>query len=308
MWSDAMNATLEEQVFEAGEGCQIDIQVLTGDLEISGWDKDQVSVESPDGPAEVHREGTTLKVGSGVGAGDLTVLVPRRCNLTAHVCNGDVAIEGADGQVNLEAMNGDIEAKGLRGALAVRAYSGDVSVLRSALSGLTAELFSGDCTIESALAEEGRYHLHSLSGDVHLLLAEDQRCTLSVRSLDGDVDCSLPHEVKGQNRHSSEIGINGGGVPFRVSADSGDITVEAAKELPEGHFKEASPATAQPSEPFDVGAQGRQADSEPFGLDESPTPEPKTPELMEILRAVERGELTVEEALARIGALELPDR
>ena len=305
MWSEAMNTTLEEQAFEASEECLVSIRVTSGDLEVHSWDKAQIAIQSPDGPAKVHREGAKFNIAPGgmAGAGDMTVHVPRRCSLNATVCNGDVTIEDIDGQVNLEAMNGDVEAIGLRGALSVRAFSGDVSILRSALSDLNDELLSGDCTIESALVGGGKYHLHAFSGDVHLLLPEDQKCTLSIHSSSGEVDCSLPHEVKSQRHHDSEIEINGGGVPFRLVADSGDVTVKAAKELPEGYEKEA-----QPTEPFDVGVRERQADSEPFGLGKSPAPEPKSPELMEILRAVEQGKLTVDEALAKISVLESRSR
>ena len=308
MWSEAMNTTtLEEQVFEASEECLVNIQVTSGDLEVHGWDKAQIAIDSPDGPAAVHREGAKFQITPSMigGAGDMTVHVPRHGSLNTTVCNGDATIEGIDGQINLEAMNGDVEATGLRGTLAVRAFSGDVSVRRSALSNLKGELFSGDCTIESSLASEGEYHLHSFSGDVALLLPEEQRCTLSIRSND-DVECSLPHEVKEDRHHTSVLELNGGGVPFRVIADSGDVTIGAARELPER--PEVGPVASRSVEPFDLGVRERPTAPEPFGLDESPAPEDRSPALMEILKAVEQGALTVDEALARISALESHNR
>ena len=89
-------------------------------------------------------------------------------------------------------------------------------------------------------------------------------------------------------------------------ADSGDVTVGAARELPER--PEAGPVAARPSEPFDVGTREHPTAPEPFGLDESPAPEDRSPALMEILKAVEQGVLTVDEALARISALESHNR
>jgi DUF4097 and DUF4098 domain-containing protein YvlB len=52
---------------------------------------------------------------------------------------------------------------------------------------LAVETVSGDITFGAGLEQDGNYSLHTISGDIHLRLPEDERCLVLYRTLSGDL-------------------------------------------------------------------------------------------------------------------------
>jgi len=286
-WSKRME---HEQAFDVGEECRIQVEAISGDLEVSGCDGQQVRVRSSEDQATVVQDGPTLRIRPAPGC-DLALRVPHLCDLTLHLSSGDVRLTGITGTTNIQTMSGDLRAESLHGDLQVRTVSGDIS-LRGTVS--------GDCLIESGRDQEGTYRASSVSGDLRLLFPEDQRCTVRVHSLSGRLRCQLPHSVLRHGWRDRETLINDGGVEFRVRTISGNILVKAAEHIvqseegSEAQESRAAQATAEP---------GRQ----PFDLDhaeETAGPASATAKRMEILRAVEEGEMGVDEALVKLQQLD----
>jgi hypothetical protein len=323
MWGDQMKESRCEQTYEVGEECVIVIETTSGDVRVQGWDKAQVAVEPTDEPAAITQSGQTLNIRSVPGgAEDLAVRVPQGCDLVLHLVSGDVRLDDVVGDISVQTMSGDIEARSIQGEARVRTVSGDIALLGSQLSGLSVETVSGDGTIETSIAEGGHYSLHSISGDLRLLIPEDQPCAVHGTSLSGEFSCRLPHEIKHQGWGKVEVLINGGGPEIHIRTTSGDVEVRAAGRLPEPaaerEAKEPSSPEHEAEEPSESGratkpleAQGPEPKTEPFHVEEAKAPtveaeatQSATARRMEVLKAIEEGRMSVSEGLAKLRQLE----
>ena len=294
-----------QRTFDVGEECAVLVEISSGNLRVRGWDKQQVTVRSTGGQVAIHREGRELKVGPS-SAGDLALNVPRLCDLTIRLASGDARLNGISGQVTIESLSGDVVARDLSGDLRMHAISGGVSLRSCHLTGLTIDRISGDCVVETGLEDEGRYRVSSASGGLRLLIPEDQRCTVRTHSLSGRFRCRLPHDIVRHGPSETEALINGGGVEFRVRTTSGDVVVKAAGNLAESVEEATFADDHGAGEPTQAGPQ---PEGEPFAIyeaepEQAPDHTPVTARRMEILRSVETGEMTVDEALARLQRLE----
>jgi hypothetical protein len=122
--------------------------------------------------------------------------------------------------------------------------------------------------IHTSLAE-GPYDFKSVSGQVRLTMPPDTHCTGELHSVSGDLVSAFP--ITGNSRHhgSQTVNVQGGGVKISLNSVSGDLTLDCDGKIP-------------------------------------PTPEPlktvSSEERLAVLERVERGEMTVDEALGKLHA------
>lgn len=310
------------RTFQVGPGCHVDIRNVRGTTRIEAWDRPEVQIIAQKrvrgGQAdeatviEIGQEGnevwarTRLRSGGDwldwlgskrPAAVDYKVKVPHQCQVSTSMVSGettvvgvhdtlklstvsgDATIEDIAGKISLNSVSGDIAASALRGDVAVNTVSGDVMIQASDLSALRGNTVSGDIRAETPLADDGHYAFSSVSGDLRLTVPPETRCTAKLSTLSGDLRVTLPHEVVEDHRTTKVYKINGGGVACGLNSVSGDMRImakEAAREEPAKVTEEAIPATAE-----------RPAS-------------PAFSKRMEILQAIESGELTVQEGLARL--------
>jgi hypothetical protein len=220
-----------------------------------------VEVELPAG-AEVRVDG----VSADLTAGGL------RGNQHFKTVSGDLVLTDVAGALRLHSVSGDATVRAVAElALEAGSVSGDLSIVAPRLSRLHANTVSGDLEIEAELAGGESHRVETVSGDLTLGLVGS--LNLEVRGLSTDVHCDLPHRSEGsRDRRRYIIGEDGPQLLF--SSMSGDVSVRAARRL-------SRPLPVQPPDP--------------------PAPPPPADERLAILRALERGELDVDEALRRLG-------
>jgi hypothetical protein len=221
-----------------------------------------VEIELPAG-AEVRVDGVSA---------DLTA-TGLRGNQHFKTVSGDLVLTDVAGELGLHSVSGDATVRAVAElALEAGSVSGDLSIVAPRLSRLHANTVSGDLEIEAELAGGGEPHrIETVSGDFTLGLVGS--LNLEVRGLSTDVRCDLPHRSEG-SRDRRRYLIGDGGPQLLFSSMSGDVSVRAARRLP-------AAGLAQPPEPL--------------------IPPPAPDERLAILRALERGELNVDEALRRLG-------
>jgi hypothetical protein len=220
-----------------------------------------VEIELPAG-AEVRVDGVSA---------DLTA-TGLRGNQQFKTVSGDLVLTDVAGELGLHSVSGDATVRAVAElALEAGSVSGDLSIVAPRLSRLHANTVSGDLEIEAELAGGEPHRVETVSGDFTLGLLGS--LNLEVRGLSTDVRCDLPHRSEG-SRDRRRYLIGDGGPQLLFSSMSGDVSVRAARRLP-------AAGPAQPPEP--------------------PTPPPAPDERLAILRALERGELNVDEALRRLG-------
>lgn len=189
---------------------------------------------------------------------------------------GDIRIKGVSSDISLKA---DVELPSLE----VETVSGDVSAFAPAVGQMRIVTVSGDVDLETTLGEGPQHRVESVSGD--LSLGTQDGLTVEVRGLSSDAHIRLPHRSEG-SRDRRRYVIGSGGPDLLFSSMSGDLEVRPPRRgLPTPPRPPAPPA-AEPASP------------------PTPPPPPGSPvseqTQLEVLRALERGEIDVDEATRRL--------
>ena len=180
--------------------------------------------------------------------------------------SGDLVILDGAGSVRLNTVSGDALLRS-PGAIALRAeaVSGDLGVTAQRLDALRASTVSGDIDIEGALKSGGEHRIETVSGDV--AFAPVGGASFEVRGLSTDISGDIDHRIEGRADRRRVI-VAGGGPEVVFSSMSGDFHVRRARNV-----STATPAEASVTEAADE---------------------------LDVLRALERGEIDVEEAARRL--------
>ena len=220
--------------------------------------------------------------------------LPRLAELRLEGVSADVQAEGLRGDQRYATVSGDLYLTDLGGSVRVNtvsgdvtirasepvevradAVSGDLSVIAPRLDALRANSVSGDLEIEGALGG-GEFRVDSVSGD--LAVGLQGGASFEVRGLSTDIRSDLDHRIEGQ-RDRRRVVVGGGGPTFSFSSMSGDLDVRRPRRLePTG----SRPAASHTESPEPVAPP--------------PTPEEK----LAVLRALEAGEIDVDEATRRL--------
>jgi hypothetical protein len=281
---------------------QVIVKTTSGDVQLHGHDAAYVLVQASK-EAQVEQDTSTLRIKAKPGGSSgLRIAVPHHCKVSVHLASGDV---------QLREVGGDIDAWDASGVLRVHTVSGDTTLRAAHLTELSIETVSGDSSVETSLAEGGRYQVRSVSGDLRLGLEEGQACTVAMTSLSGDLTCDVEHQVTGKERGSKRIIIRDGGPLIEVHTTSGDVRVASAE--PSGSPEEGgspfeSEWTEAEPEPVRTEEASPTPDEEPFALDDSAEAQGEeglsAERRMAILKAIEEGRMAVSEGLAKLRALD----
>ena len=183
-----------------------------------------------------------------------------------NTVSGDVTVKTINGPVRIHSVSGDVEGEHISGTLAADTISGDVMVKESTLSAINGKTVSGDMQISTPLAE-GPYDFKTVSGDVRMIVPPDTACTGELHTLSGDLITVFPASGYSSNPGSKSVLVKGGGVKISLNSVSGDLSLDCDGEIP------SSPDSAKT-----VSSEERKA----------------------VLESMERGELTVEQALGKL--------
>jgi DUF4097 and DUF4098 domain-containing protein YvlB len=215
----------------------VDISNVSGEIEVTGWDRPEVSVhgelsagvERVDVTSEAAR--TIIKVvvpshSTHGGGADLHVQIPKDSELVITAVSADITTTGVQGVQRLSTVSSEITAEVFGADLELKSVSGDVKVTGhgqpaqmhlSTVSGdLSLEHGAGDLearTVSGALnvsLDSARaVHARSTSGDVHLSGRLTHGATLDASTVSGNLKL----------RTSAE-----GGYSYEASTFSGDIS------------------------------------------------------------------------------------
>jgi DUF4097 and DUF4098 domain-containing protein YvlB len=228
-----------EQTFEVEPDVRVDVEIMTGKIELRGIDANELRVHAK-GQLRVDgsRRRVTLRAPS---AGwlpwthpvdvEVEIELPRKSRITARTINGGIEAEGVDGELDLHAANGAIEVKGapeeayletmnaaikfegersgvvaktLNGAIELKGVSGEVS----------ANTVSGRIQVEGEQIE--RAELRTMAGGIELDSSLAKGARVNARSFSGPVVLRLPEGTSAR---------------FEVQSYSGGIESDFASRL-----------------------------------------------------------------------------
>ncbi len=256
-----------DRIFEA-----VQLHVQRGDGELSA--------EEQEGAASVGSIISRIFIGSGPYELSVEAEVPRaaRLDLTAvssdmevtglrgeqryRTVSGDLMLTDLGGSIRLESVSGDATIRAEQPlAVSVQGVSGDVTIEVPMLRSLRANTVSGDVEVEAQLAADGDFRVETVSGDLTVGLLGD--ATFEVHGLSTDVSSELDHRLEGQVDRRRLI-IGRGRPRLVFNSMSGDVDVRRPRRI-----VAAASASDQASQ-------------------------------LEVLRALERGEIDVDEATRRL--------
>ena len=297
------------------------LHVRSHDVRLVAVDGDTVRLRARDGGdlrrLDVERGQGLLAVRAGGGVDDLEVEVPREATVLVEGSSGDVIVHGLRAEQRYRTSSGDIQLDDVGGLLTAEAVSGDVRIVAVERIEVSARTVSGDLTLQAgAIATmratttsgdlrlagrfegDGPFTIQTVSGDAVLAPAGD--LAVSVSTITGDVRTDIVARQEGP-RSQRRIIVGSGSPALAFSSTSGDLRIGKAIGLriapPRPMVAPVPPppptapaleeaAVTPPTEPADVAADVT----------------PDDPEI-DILRALERGDIDVAEATRRLAEL-----
>ena len=188
--------------------CAADIRTSNGRIVVSELKGDSL-LETSNG--EVVIDGVNGEVRARTSNGRITAR-DMTGDLTAVTHNGAIQVEAAGGDCDLETSNGKVHAVDLRGS--VRARTSNVGI-----------------RLDAAPPEKGEVVLRTSNGSLHLTLPASLRADLDLRTSNGLVqmnlqDVPLRARLWSQNRVKAKMN-DGGGSTITATTSNGLITVES---------------------------------------------------------------------------------
>ena len=213
-------------------------------------------------------------------------------NLVARTVSASQVVDGVVGSVVLSSVSGGVACTRVRGRLAVKTVSGAISVANSSLLSLNAKSVSGDFELSLMPGLDITYDLETISGNARIVVPAGSRLTVQMDTMGGTLRSELPEtpiEVTKGHWHCDVGG--GGGDRLRMRGVSGWLRLQRPEPVREeaADLRQVSPHPL--ARPMPPAADNEQVDRETV--------------MMLILRAVEEGRLTVEQAAEKLQQLEL---
>ncbi len=298
-----------DKTFTVTPGARLSLNNIRGSVEIAPGDEGVIHItavkQSHSGDdkrtqVEINQEadgtvkaathypdgGWTWMFGSQPCEVDYIVRAPRDCSLILNGVSNSVRVEGFEGEVNVKSVSGEIKLLNLKGsvrihsisgdtdgeklggALVVDTVSGDVYLKECSLPSIHGKTISGDIQISTPLSS-GPYEFKSVSGDVRLNLPPKTQCSGELHTISGDLTSAFPISGSSSHHGSQIVNVQGGGVRITLNSVSGDLSLVSDGEIPSPSML-SRPITSE--------------------------------ERRSVLERVERGELSVEQALGKLHA------
>ena len=232
---------LKEQSFNISSGKNLLVEISTGDVKVTYWEKDEVYIKIFGDEDTMEKMDFTLEgnedqvkvIGekkSSISSWfsnldfEIEIKVPSRFNLDVNTAGGDIKCGGINGKAELNTSGGDIWADKFSGNLTASTSGGNIYLFcRDA--NIEAETSGGDIKLEFE-GENMGIDLSTSGGDIEVKVPQDIRASIELSTSGGDVSCSLNMSNVKKSSGSRLIGdLNGGGEKLSAHTSGGDITV-----------------------------------------------------------------------------------
>ncbi len=177
---------------------------------------------------EEHRNEVRISVESWNKAVNLKIRVPRRTALKLGTVNdGDIVVNGVEGELELGNTNGSIEAIGISGSVIAQTVNGEVKVTFDAVSPGKAMSFTNmngdiDVTFPAGLAADLR--MRSDMGDI-LTDFDFEAAPATVKTQEGEAGKGFKMKIEKEIRAK----VGGGGPEMVFKNFNGDIIIRKGK-------------------------------------------------------------------------------
>ena len=321
---DGVGTTLEHRIGPRG---RFSLRQASGDVMVRGVEGDTVRVKSLDDKAlsdvfdiEVaddrlelrQRDGFEFGMGMfrrGAGA-DLKIEVPHGADVSIdtasadinatdlsgskrfRTASGEVSLARLAGGLDVETVSGEIEIEGAAPLdLIAKSVSGDLHVRVPSIRRLDLGTTSGDIRLDAELSGTGPFAMRSISGDATIVGRTGFR--VEAESITGDLSSDVPSKRESlPGRKILVVGRPGPTLTFR--SVSGDLHVAEPRDA----APIAAPVVAAAQPPPDDGPAAEQAQAAQLAATAGDD------RRLDVLRALERGDITIDEATQQLSQLD----
>jgi DUF4097 and DUF4098 domain-containing protein YvlB len=232
---------IKEKSFEISPGKNLNIDLSSGDVEVTCWDKSEVSVkifgnENAFKKMDFNIDGNDESIevtGKNKSSGSswlsnievkAEIKVPTQLNLDINTAGGDIKCGGITGSAQLNTSGGDIWADKFSGKLDVSTSGGDVYLFCTDTQ-IDAETSGGDIQLEYTGENKG-IELSTSGGDIEIKLPKDFKASIDLSTSGGEVSCSFNMKNIKKSHETNLVGdINSGGEKLNAHTSGGDIDV-----------------------------------------------------------------------------------
>ena len=139
----------------------------------------------------------------------------------AGTLSGDIAVKGVTGRVSVRTTSGEVGVTDVKGDVEVTSVSGDVVLRNIAARNVRGKSTSGDISFEGVVDSTGWYDLGSHSGTVYVVIPPGTGAQLTVATYTGSIDSEFPITLR--------PGEHGIGASKRITFDigKGDARINA---------------------------------------------------------------------------------
>ena len=292
------DTSLSDLQHRIGAGGLLAVRLEDGDIRLTGIDGDTVSVAAsrhgPHGLTIERGDGSvSITTGAGPTPDDLSIEVPSAATVVVESRSGDITAEGLKGDVRITTASGDVTIRDAGGTLAIEAVSGDVEVAAVADLAVDARTVSGDLDVRAGLLR--RANLTTTSGDLAIDAAFADAGAFVVETVSGDttVESRSPVRVEATTLTGDVQGPSAGG---RDDRPRGTVVV--------GSTTGATITFRSTSGDLALRVRDDSTSDVARVPDTAPAPAKEVDPTLDVLRALERGEIDVAEATERLAALE----
>lgn len=148
------------KTISAGRTPKIEIESISGDLSLVGWEGDDILIKADDDELKVNHTGDSVRISC---KDDLSVRVPKGANVTIKQISGDASIRGLTGPIELVKIDGDLSMRDVS-TVSIGTVHSDFS-LRGAKGDLSIRKADSDVSIRDV---DGSVKLDSIADDLAL--------------------------------------------------------------------------------------------------------------------------------------------
>src|SRR5215510_11816749 len=116
---------MTRQTFTVGAAPRVAITHVSGDLDVSVWDQQAISVDTDRNAVELLQEGDLLAINNCYG--DIKLEVPADTSISVTNLSGDATIAGIR-RVEMKSVGGDVEVEDISEAVELVDLSSDLNV------------------------------------------------------------------------------------------------------------------------------------------------------------------------------------
>jgi len=187
-----------DETRDADSDARIDVDIISGSINVVGWDRNQVQITGTIGDdveaLEVSGSGRSISIDLDVPDSwgrrhreidaSLQISIPVGAQLTVETVSAEITVDDVTGAVELGSVSGQIKVAGSPSRADVETVSGDIRVDGNQTA-ISAESVSGDVELTGAVET---VEAASVSGDIEVSATQIQRATFE--SVSGDLEFS----------------------------------------------------------------------------------------------------------------------